>query len=57
MIEVQMRLYKTDGVIPPCICYFLVVLTISKSLQDTPKSAMRSRDMKIQIFNEDTFGK
>ena len=24
MIEVQMRLYKTDGVIPPCLVYFLV---------------------------------
>jgi len=24
MIEVQMRLYKTDGVILPRVCYFLV---------------------------------
>ena len=24
MIEVQMRLYKTDGVIPSHLCYFLV---------------------------------
>ena len=24
MIEVQIHLYKTDGVIPSCLCYFLV---------------------------------
>jgi len=30
----------------------VMILTISKSLQRIPKSAMRSRDVKIQIFNE-----
>ena len=43
MIEVQMRLYKTDGVNPPCLCYFLVsiytdvvYITYTMATRDSP---------------------
>ena len=41
MIEVQMRLYKSDGVIHSCLCYFLVSLevvyiTYTMATRDSP---------------------
>ena len=38
MIEVQMRLYKIDGVIPSCLCYFfeVVYITYTMATRDSP---------------------
>ena len=40
MIKVKMHLYKSDGVIPSCLCYFLVSIlkwyTYTMATRDSP---------------------